>query len=152
MNDFTYTNNIDLRHSSDTNKELLSPVWVKTKTLNATYGLPAYQYIVWQIPAGFRSDGASIPPFLWWWVPPTAWWILLPAIAHDWCWRKGYIDAHIYDDNMGQIVDSLGVIDITLKQGTEIMFEKMSDFYGGLIDRYLVYITLEIVRLVNNKK
>ena len=40
--------------------------------------------IVYQVPAGFRWNGASIPFFLWWWVSPWSAWVVLASCVHDW--------------------------------------------------------------------
>lgn len=66
--------------------------------------------VVWQghtlvIPAGFKSDGASVPKFFWRWVfPPGDSRALLAAFAHDFVyrthpegWSKADADNMFYD-------------------------------------------------------
>ncbi len=39
------------------------------------------------IPRGFKTDLASIPRPLWWFIAPTDWFILVPAVLHDYLYR-----------------------------------------------------------------
>ena len=143
---------IDLRHSANRNKKLLKPLDVRTKLFNKRLNLSNDKAIAFQIPDLYTIDGASVPRFLWWWINPLRWWILFAAIVHDWCWREQYIVAFIVDLPTKKIVKKVGILVITHKMGTRIMLEKMEAFFGGFISRYLVYYTLEIVRIISNKK
>ena len=54
------------------------------------------QGILYEIPAGFITDGASVPRFLWWLFKPTGI-LLLPAIVHDY----GYENRHLIEKQTG---------------------------------------------------
>ena len=44
------------------------------------------------IPAGFRSDGMSVPRFFWRWIgPPVDWRTLGPSVAHDWLYQFRFL-------------------------------------------------------------
>ncbi len=149
---FNEISSIQLEHSSDRNKTVLHSIDVRTKLFNEILDLPENKAVAFQIPEGYKTDGASIPSFLWWWISPLAWWILFASIVHDWCWREQFFTAYIVDLETKEIEKKLGVHTLTYKQGTQIMLEKMSSFYGGFISRHLVYFTLEIVRKVFKRK
>ena len=42
----------------------------------------------WFIPAGWSTDGASIPRFLWWWISPFNGDYIEAAIVHDYLYMK----------------------------------------------------------------
>ncbi|MDD4888290.1 MAG: DUF1353 domain-containing protein [Phycisphaerae bacterium] len=48
------------------------------------------------VPAGFETDYATTPRALWWLVPPNGPW-LVPAIGHDWLYRRGRISRFFAD-------------------------------------------------------
>ena len=75
------------------------------------------------IPKGFKTDLASVPRFLWWFIAPTDWFILVPAIMHDWLYRE-------------QI--------FTRKESDGLFLEKMRDFHGGFIKRYLAWLAVRV--------
>lgn len=139
---------ISLQHSAFQGKSLLHTIDVRTKIFNERMGLPNNKAIAFQIRKGFNTDGASIPEFLWWFISPLAWWILFPAIVHDWAWRERYINAFIVDTETGLIESKHGILPLSYNDGTRMMLEKMESFYGGFLQRYIVYYTLEAVRVL----
>lgn len=61
------------------------------------------------VPAGFKTNGADVPRFLWWWFPPNRADYLPAVIIHDYlCEKKEYKKADEYFDNC--LID-LGVND-----------------------------------------
>jgi len=136
---------IDLRHSGDeNNKVLLKTLYVRTRVLNGRFGLPVSKAIAFEIPKDFTTDGASIPRPLWWFINPLSWWILFPAIVHDFVWRFGFVYAYIVDLHTMTVEDELGTIAVSKQEANKIMLEKMQSFFGGFIQRYLVYYALQI--------
>lgn len=145
------TEAIELRHTADRNKVLLHQLDVRTRMFNAVLGLPLNKAVAFQIPDGFRTDGASIPRFLWWFVDPLDWWILFPSIVHDWCWRARYIKAFVMDMDTRLIEREIGYYEMNKHIGNLLMAEKMDSFYGGFVSRNIVYYTLELVRIITKK-
>jgi len=76
------------------------------------------------IPKGFKTDLASIPKFMWWFIAPTDWGILVPAILHDWITR-------FHEDFIRLEADQL-------------FREKMKDFKLGFIKRNLAYLAVRL--------
>ncbi len=75
------------------------------------------------IKKGFKTDLASIPKFMWWFIAPTDWGILCPAILHDILYAtKEY----------------------SRKQSDMLFKEKMGDFGLGIIKRNLAYLAVRL--------
>ena len=146
-----FNHSIKGEFSGDNTFTLLESVTIRTKKLNEKYGLTNSQAIVFQVHPPFVSDGATIPSFARWLIPRKADWILLAGVAHDWIWGEGFINAFILDISTGVIIDHLGNIDVTFAEGNQIMLEKMNSYYAPPL-MYLVYFTLELVRLLTNRK
>lgn len=95
-----------------TDKEAASAAWLTGRATRFTLLDPPMTVVVngitYQIPAGYVSDLASIPWFLWWKYPPNyepsyvaAWW-------HDRCYSHWYKE-HLYEEynNKGEITCSV---------------------------------------------
>jgi len=64
--------------------------------------------VVYVIPAGSQSDGASTPPVLWPTIPPFGpYW--LAAFFHDWLYRYSQYPKDLCDDLLREAMLSLGV-------------------------------------------
>jgi len=126
---------------------LLQPLDVRTRIFNARLNLPDNHGVAWSIYDEFKTDGASIPRWLWFFIGPIVWWILIPAIIHDHLWRHNFVMAYVIDLETKKIVSKVGLLAVSDKEGNQIMLEKMAAFRGGLIKRNIVYYTLELVRL-----
>lgn len=150
--DITEADGIRLLHTGSKNKKIVDSLDVRTSVLKKRFGLKPNQEIAWQIPADFPTDGASTPQFIWWIIPQLAWWILFAAIVHDWCWRERYARMYVLNKDSMTIEVDLGVHPISYKEGTQIMFEKMTVFGGPFLLRHMVSITLEIVRKLQGRK
>ena len=60
------------------------------------------------IPAGFESDGATVPRFLWWYVPPTG--PHLPAVLiHDYLYKHAIGTKAAADDAFYRVLRQSGV-------------------------------------------
>ncbi len=81
------------------------------------------------IPKGFKTDLASIPKFMWWFIAPTDWGILVPAILHDWLYTDRLYREKKYKQR--EIADKL-------------FREKMKDFGLGIIRRNLAYLAVRL--------
>jgi hypothetical protein len=75
------------------------------------------------IPKGFKTDLASIPRPLWWFIAPTDWGILVPAIMHDYFYRDATLPREMADF---------------------LFKEKMKDFGMGFIKRNLAYFAVRL--------
>lgn len=73
------------------------------------------------IEKGFKTDLASVPRPLWWFIAPTDWGILCPAIMHDY-----FYSTHI----------------VTRATADWLFREKMKDFKMGIIKRNLAYLAV----------
>ena len=77
------------------------------------------------IPAGRKTDFASIPRFFWRWMPPTDWRIGKPAVVHDEIYRNA-------------------LIPFTRKQADEELREAMQIVGANAFDRSVVYAAVRI--------
>lgn len=143
-----FEHKVQAEFSGDDTFDLLKSVNIRTKKLNEKYKLTNSQAIVFQVHPPFVSDGATIPSFARWLIPRKADWILLAGVAHDWIWGEGFINAYVLDISTGVITREIGNIDVTLKEGNEIMLEKMNSYYAPFFKMYIVFFTLEVVRLI----
>ncbi len=75
------------------------------------------------VEAFFKTNLASIPKFMWWFVAPTDWGILVPAIFHDYLYRTQ---------------------ELTRLESDRLFLEKMKDFKLGFIKRNLVYLAVRL--------
>ncbi len=75
------------------------------------------------IDKGFKTDLASVPRFLWWFIAPTDWGILCPAIMHDY-----FYSTHI----------------VTRARADYLFREKMKDFGLEIIKRNLAYLAVRM--------
>lgn len=150
---FKEIESIDLRHTADGyHKELLHKLHVRTRVFNKHAELPMNKCIAFEIPKAFRTDGASIPKILWWWTSPMAWRVLLPAIAHDKLWRDRFITGYVLNMETMKIEKKIGIMLVTYKQGNRIMLEKLASFRCNVVNRYLIFFALEIVRVLTKGK
>ncbi|GAB3761310.1 DUF1353 domain-containing protein [Spirosoma pomorum] len=76
-------------------------------TLFPSWFLANGQYIL--IPAGYKSDFASIP----WWTPniviPVGGLSAMPAIAHDWMYESGCVSRKLADDTFRRLLKQTGM-------------------------------------------
>ena len=61
------------------------------------------------VPAGFKTDGASVPRLLWWLFPPTGRY-MAAAIVHDYLLQAHYPARREADRVFLQAMEALGVI------------------------------------------
>lgn len=75
------------------------------------------------IDKGFKTDLASVPRFLWWFIAPTDWGILVPAIFHDYMYKYH---------------------NVSRENADKLFREKMKDFKLGIIKRNLAYLAVRL--------
>ena len=108
---------------------LAEDLHIKTKIYGDEY--------VFIVPKGFRTDMASIPRVFWWILSPTDWSLLIPSIAHDWCYANDKI--HLYKDIDGEL-QPVGWRAMNKRKADNLWKEKVSDFGAWKIKVLAVYI------------
>ena len=62
----------------------------------------------WEVPAGYESDGASVPRWLWPWCSPLDGRYIQIFVLHDWMYDNG-IDRDIADTVMKNLLINAGM-------------------------------------------
>lgn len=146
INFTTYSSAITITFYPDSDQlKAHGPLWIKSKALaqELHIDLGPAEYIAFCID-DFYTDLASIPRFLWPIVSPYDYYMLVPAIAHDYLYRKKTITLYIYNSDSGNMLQ-LGQRFIPQKAADRLIKEKMADFGAGVVKRNAVYATLRLV-------
>lgn len=62
----------------------------------------------WEVPAGYESDGASVPRWLWPWCSPLDGRYIQIFVLHDWCYLNG-IDRALADKTLLYLLINAGM-------------------------------------------
>lgn len=115
-------------------KVLAAPLWIRTNL-----ALEDGSTFAFQIPKGFKTDFASIPRPLWFFIAPSDESILVASIAHDYLYSKKKITGFILENGK---LKSKVTIRPTRLLADMILREKMKSFKAGIITRNLVFLAV----------
>jgi Protein of unknown function (DUF1353) len=100
------------------------------------YDAPAYPHDQLTIPAGWKTDFASIPRPFWALLPPTGQYGLA-AVVHDWLWNHPALDS-------GKTLSAAEV--------DSIFLDAMAELNVPRLTRYTMYGAVRAARLVTKKR
>ncbi len=122
-------------------KYLTKPLWIRTQEEWGTFSF--------QIPAGFKTDFASIPRLFWAVIAPSDSTILVPAIAHDYLYSHTWIEGYELID--GKLGKKKKVRFDRLKADL-LLRDKMRSFKARIIKRNLVFLAVRLFGWWSYKK
>lgn len=124
----TFSKEVTIRFTGEDNFILESDLYVKTDIF---YGTP----VILVIPSGFKTDLASVPRIFQAFFSKTDWALMIPAIAHDYAYRKKKGHVRVFIEGKERSLD----VNFTKEQADRLFKQKVRDFGGNFFTVFCVY-------------